>query len=864
VGNFRSMTHSSDDQTRPACPACGARLDASFDPGDACPHCEDGTLVALPEVMESDLAQQSDVAGSERSDGLGGLDDFSSPSDFAGGLGDQDTTTRSQSLPSRDASVGAEQTATADEKEPGSEASESRRLGQSVSEPESSENPFKEWQESSTAENPSLPEMKARDTGSTSASPEEDAASDGDDAGDERSTAEPEQSGSGGFVPPPSSVVEEMPEEGSAGRGADRETELAKESSAPAPTLPDDESGAGTDRQSATSKSQRSGPPPLKGSESDTSQTDTATDGDDAPESKRPNNADTSGELESALETSSSGETSDRSGRPSAEQLIEEDEEWSKQEAGGPNETGTTPPSQEPSTDPSDAASADQTSHQPAGTASSSRSDRQADGGMWVWLVGGAIGLVAIAVGVIVATGIVEITGGSGQSSSAQVNDPDQMMAARRKAIAEATNRVEVATQIDTSDPELRGETASQLAEAGRAASASRIQDAMWRNGSRSRDFTLKYLDLLIEGERYHRARMIALAGARLHDDVDAFQDRYGQAVEADATLGKTEAVDVGEDVSMASLAKASDIDADALLLVTEEGDKVVFYPETSDQRAWRNHVAAWRLCEVLGCGFEVPWTRKARMTKRRFETASSDGLTPSGGLVNEESADDQLESFRWRSPSGTDTQYLYGALRTWPGEMARWPIEAFEIWRPWMRATRESGALDRPAADAWSAFSNTLDDSQLGDLKRQAGEQTLRSVAAQLSDVLLFDYLTNNWGRFAPESSKYGVNNHFRDGQFVTVDTDQTFQRRHSRRVKGRFSWTEIFREETIFALRWMDREQLLGIVYPEPSSLERAKFDLVWEQRNRTLDRVDKLVDTHGAKSVYPFSVIPLWSTN
>ena len=40
-----------------------------------------------------------------------------------------------------------------------------------------------------------------------------------------------------------------------------------------------------------------------------------------------------------------------------------------------------------------------------------------------------------------------------------------------------------------------------------------------------------------------------------------------------------------------------------------------------------------------------------------------------------------------------------------------------------------------------------------------------------------------------------------------------------------------------------------------------EKAKYGLVWEQRNRVLKRVDGLVDKHGRKQVYPFGVVPLW---
>ncbi len=865
-GHHHRMSESSDEQTRPACPACGARLAASYEPGEACPKCEDGTLVALPEVMESDLAQQSDVAGSalsQSSDSMGGLTEFSSPPDFSGGLGDQDTTARKESIPER---TGASEGESRESQRPDSGgASHSsgggRRVGQSVSESASADDPVETWQEASTDERPSLPEMASPETeedqlgpsspSSKSGSREESAVSGGEP---EAPSTASDTSKSDGFVPPPSSVVEELPEEEDVGRsdeGKRPETsrssgEAGRESSAPAPTLPDDVGGG---RASVERTDERS-----------------------------------AGELDPTVGAGGRSGESTEPDRPSAEELLEEEEEWPKPEQGGKSGVRDVESPSEGRAAQSDADGSDGTAEQspprpeaptgessaaPSATQTPSAPDRSdAGSGDASNSSGWGSGSVALATVVIFAAGAVALLftdlldfGGSDAARSSGTSaEPGRLLEARTSALDAARSAVDEAVQVDTEDPELRRSVAEKLAEEGGATEASRIFDVLWRNGSRSESFTNEYLDLLIQGERYHRARLIALAGARLHDPSADYRGYYDQAVEADPVLGERDPVELGRDVEIRSVSRAKDRDVEALFVTVSAEDRpnYVFLPETSEDRTWRNDVGSWRLCELLGCAFEIPWTRQARISRSVFTKygGEADGEIGRAGPNLEETS-----TYRWRSPERSDSEYLYGALRKWPGEMARWPIEAFEVWQPWMRAGRDEGRLERRAVSAWQAFEPEVGQAGLERLARETSDSSLRPIAGQFSDILVFDYLTNNWGRFASDTSKYGSNNHFQRGRFVTVETGTTFQRRHSRRVSGRFDWTELFREETIQALRWMKRDRALSIVYPDPSSIEKAKFRLVWEQRNRVLERVESLVEKHGARRVFPFSVVPLW---
>jgi hypothetical protein len=222
------------------------------------------------------------------------------------------------------------------------------------------------------------------------------------------------------------------------------------------------------------------------------------------------------------------------------------------------------------------------------------------------------------------------------------------------------------------------------------------------------------------------------------------------------------------------------------------------------------------------------------------------------------EGLESEADNLRWTEADGADGQqrdYLYGALKAWPGAVVGWPIERTDIWRPWLWVHNDGASLDASVADALAP----LDEAGRSDLKdrllEETGEATVRRLAAQLSGVLTFDFLTNNWGRFAEDEAAYGTANHFRDGRFVTLRTDTVFQGRTSTRVEGRFKWATRFSRDTVASLRLLSPELARDVIYPDPTAEQEAKLDIFLDQRRRVLEHVDALVAKHGRDAVLAF---------
>ncbi len=439
----------------------------------------------------------------------------------------------------------------------------------------------------------------------------------------------------------------------------------------------------------------------------------------------------------------------------------------------------------------------------------------------------------------------------SSEAAAAEKEKTDEK-AEKRKQVGEAVQAAHStlgeATAVDVSDADLQREVADRLAEQGDARAASRIYNVLWERSAGNTELANRYIDLLMDTERPRRARRVAIQALGFADEGAGFEETFAETLEADDTLGSWNPVELDDSSGIASLGASSDVDYSGLVLRDDAGQPVgLWRPATDEDGPWRDSIAAWRLCQILSCQFAIPRTRPSRISRSSFE-AKFDG----------ESRDLVPEEFDWvtrEGPDGGEVEYLYGALRDWPGEMTRWPIEEYDVWRPWLTAGRETEVMERPVSEAIGDFED-LGDGRLHErILAESEGLEVRPVARQLSSIITFDFLTNNWGRFEDDETDYGASNHFADGRFVTIETDTVFQRRKSTRVKGRFRWVSRFSGDMVRSIRLLDKQSTREMLYPDASSIERAKFNIFWEQREVLLSRVDELTDEHGRDDVLLF---------
>jgi hypothetical protein len=520
--------------------------------------------------------------------------------------------------------------------------------------------------------------------------------------------------------------------------------------------------------------------------------------------------------------------------------------------------------SPEPSQTTSSPSAADQPEiPQPSTTGADEKPDlepvsEESGGGSNMAIIGAALaGVVLVGAGIFFLVDPMGLQQGGGEESPEKVADKQKTKkkdtgAQKNKKVGEAVqsarSTVGEATAVDASDADLQRQVAGRLAERGEAGAASRIYDVLWDRSAEDTELANRYIDLLMEAERFRQARLVAIQAMGFADEGAGFEAKFDETLEADETLGSWEPVELDEMSGLASIGASSDVDYSGLVLRGDGGEPVgLWRPATDEDGPWRDSIAAWRLCQIVACPFEIPRTRPSRISRSAFE-AKFDG--ESGELDSGE--------FNWvtrEGPDGGEVEYLYGALRDWPGEVTRWPIEEFGVWRPWLVAGNDPSSMDQPIEEEIGDFEELGDGSLYEGVVAESSGLEVRTVARQLSGIIAFDYLTNNWGRFEDDEVDYGASNHFADGRFVTMETDTVFQRRKSTRVKGRFRWISRFSGDMVRSIRLLDKQSTREMLYPDASAIERAKFDIFWEQRDALLSRVDELSDEHGRDDVLLF---------
>jgi predicted Zn finger-like uncharacterized protein len=424
-------------------------------------------------------------------------------------------------------------------------------------------------------------------------------------------------------------------------------------------------------------------------------------------------------------------------------------------------------------------------------------------------------------------------TVGEESSATAAADTKEQASAEAKVAITQASTVLSGALDIDPSDNDLQATVADELAKAGDYAAAARVMGVLWQHHSNDADFAARFADVLIQAGHFAQARKVAIDGLQIGSDAHDFTAVFAKAVEDNPALGAFDIVDVSADMADAA-SVIPDGDRVTVDLSRDGAATFRFTPAQSGwERGWRRNIATYRLCLIMVCNFDVPRTRPARIEKATYEA------------LIENDGEGSASKLAWVTEGGKE--YVYGALQDEVEGPARFPIEDTSLWRGWLSTGGDSDMEDVQAAAALDGL-----EGQPGafyePLAGQLGDTSLQKLASELSSVLVFDFLTNNWSRFQSDSEKWGTHLHLADSQLLSIHNGEAFQPRASTRIKGRFSWTSRFSEDTIASLRLMEPELVSEKLFPDASAGEKARLDVFWSQRDAALEGVDELVDAHG----------------
>lgn len=330
-------------------------------------------------------------------------------------------------------------------------------------------------------------------------------------------------------------------------------------------------------------------------------------------------------------------------------------------------------------------------------------------------------------------------------------------------------------------------------------------------------------------------------------------QALFDQSLEIDPALyAPLETLEPSPKVALRALGGGRSVS----MRLTESGEsRYAFKPAQLEwEDGWKAEVAAYRLCQMLPCGFRVPENKHARLSRDAFDELY--------GRVNtarqRNYAEARFDDLRWvleRDETGQAKEFLHGVIKAWVPELHQWPIEYTEVWQPLVDVNADPALLEQPAP----AFLQTLierdETGQARQLRGELEETSTREIARQLSNITVFDYLTNNFDRYSGVEEYYGVNNHFVDGAFLSLDNGAAFQFQPMAVVERRLPGVTRFSRTMIDAVRMMRPEVVDPILFPEQNNRDRLRLKVFWQQREKLLMHVDRLVAEHGEEAVYAF---------
>jgi hypothetical protein len=437
---------------------------------------------------------------------------------------------------------------------------------------------------------------------------------------------------------------------------------------------------------------------------------------------------------------------------------------------------------------------------------------------------------------------------GSGELASAE--------AARDLSVVAAVSRLGTSLgSIDPAAPEFVRRAYLEASASGDFATADAIFEVMTVDDA-DHEVALARVATHLAAGRFAEARAEAWdRAARFGDQRAEWLDQWYTAFERDPVFFSAgpHTLEPGVDATgLESLGGGSTI---TLKVKLDDETVAAFKPaQTRLQSNYRSEIAAYRLCGLMHCGFQVPTNREVRISEDDFldlyGLASLDVRT--GYASN-------FSDLTWYTDDDGE-RWLYGTLKEWVPGFTNIPIEHTDAWTwlvsSWM--TRERLEL-LTFDEAVNGFRGTEGDNTGGVIRRAEGATAL-DFARQVSNLHLFDFLINNWDRYS--GIFYGTNCQFNHGRFVSIDNGASFQDESIGgeawgTTRGRMLRVQIYSRSTVDALRWMDHDRTRDLLFPDSPyhDDEDERFELFWQRREWFLAWIDGEIADRGEDRVLVF---------
>lgn len=276
-----------------------------------------------------------------------------------------------------------------------------------------------------------------------------------------------------------------------------------------------------------------------------------------------------------------------------------------------------------------------------------------------------------------------------------------------------------------------------------------------------------------------------------------------------------------------------------AFKIELSDGTIGYFKPEQSFSAAhWYSELAAYYLDRQLGLGRVPPTTGRVLPWSELKAAAAGDRRVP------------ELEIGK-----GGATR---GAFIWWIPER----LERLRLGRNWERWVRIDPELpitpyQRPK-DYRADLNRRPGVREATDPSRpEASEPDTADRAAELSDMILFDYLTQNVDRWGGDFTN--VRTRTRTGPLVFLDNGAGFWlgQQQLGLMEARLQALQRFRRSTVEAVRELDVDRFAAALSKDPLApvLNRKQLDGLRARRQAVLDHVERLTAQHGESQVLPW---------
>lgn len=264
-------------------------------------------------------------------------------------------------------------------------------------------------------------------------------------------------------------------------------------------------------------------------------------------------------------------------------------------------------------------------------------------------------------------------------------------------------------------------------------------------------------------------------------------------------------------------------------------------------QSNYRSEIAAYRLCPKMKCGFDVPLNVPVYFDFDAF--SSLYGRNPANPKDEfKEIIPTKLENGKYR---------VDGTFKAWIPDYADYPIEFTEIWQPWLNPGTSKDALMASVTTILPSIEkrHKRGSEVVKKLAPHVENLSIYGLARQISNLIVFDFLINNWDRFSGAQDLKGVNCQMANGRFMSIDNGASFSQTPHEKPAQHLKQVTRFSRMTYDAIKRMDKAAMLDYLFPEATEYEKQKLDTFWNLRQAYLDYVDECVKANGEAETFFF---------